>query len=252
MSLYYNKGTQTIYTRAYNKTPVKRIKKSIHSINDPTTEQLLFNMRRIPREDVRAYLSLIYLTGNRVSEILGIRRQKIVGFYEYNKPTKKNPTRIIKVAKLKTASKNECKANNWPLYEVEPIRKWDIQISEEKPVIRLVNVHTLKIKGRPTHTYIARVDGEEKDFYELFKEYYDKKRMEEYLFKFTRRTAHRYSDNYLNIPPHKLRGLRATRDAVKYNLDSIDLQTKFNWKSPTMPLFYARKNTRELENKLLK
>lgn len=236
----------------FSNTPKrKRKKKPIEEIEDPSFEEMHTKILRCP-QPIRAYLCLVWLTGNRVSEILGIPARKITGEYTYIRPTRKNPYRIVKVKKYKRMTEEEIMEAGIEAWEVRPVRKWDIEISPDKPIIR-VNTRTLKQQGRPRHKYIARIDRpEEAEMWKIATEYISSRDPEEPLFPYTRQYAWLLCDRYLGIPPHKLRGLRATRDAVEYHLDSIDLKEKYNWSSPAMPLHYAKKDTRKLEEKLLK
>lgn len=229
----------------------KRKKKPIELIDEPSFDEIYTRIMRCPSH-VRAYLSLLWLTGNRVSEILGIRTRKIVGEYTYFRPTKKNPNRIVTVNKYRKLTPEELEKEAQEEWEVKPVRRWDIEISKERPIIR-INARTLKQKGRPKHKYLARIDREEEaKMWAIVVEYIESRNPEEPLFDFTRQYAWLLCDRYIGIPPHKLRGIRATRDAVEFHLDSIDLKDKFNWASPAMPLHYAKKDTRKLEDKMLK
>jgi hypothetical protein len=56
----------------------------------------------------------------------------------------------------------------------------------------------------------------------------------------------------MNAFPHKLRDLRATKDATVYGLDAKDLQEKFNWARPEMAMYYGRKNKTDIIAKMRK
>jgi hypothetical protein len=229
---------------------MKRTKKPISKIDDLSYEEFYLKVMRCP-EPAKSYLCALWLFGNRVSELLGIRARIKVGEYTYFKTNKRGETKVITIPKYRTVK--DPHKEGMDEWVVKPIRRLDVITDTKKPIIRFVNVHTLKREGRPTHTYIARIDdAEEYLIWEVLQQYIETRKPEEPLWNKTRQWAWFYCNKYLGVPPHKLRGLRASRDAVEFNLDAIDLQNKFNWADASMPLHYARKNTRELEDKYLR
>lgn len=197
-----------------------RKKRKIEDINDPPKEELYNNIINI-KEPYRSYIAFLYLTGNRVSEVLGIPHKE----------------------KERNTSKD---------FIVEPIRKYHIEINSSQTIMR-VWARTLKRKERPQHYYVARIDTEEeKRYFEIIYNHLLNIKPEEYPWNFSRYKAWRYCNLATKIPPHKLRGLRATRDAVEFELDAIDLKQKFNWSSPNMAFHYASKSSHDIENKLLR
>jgi integrase len=223
-----------------------RTKRPIEDIDDPTIDELLSRMKAIPILSVRAYLSLIWLTGNRASELLGIKARKKVGEYVYKRGTKKNPNRTVIIAKWRNLTKAEIQERGLNEWEVPPPKRWDIEVDSELPVVYL-QARTLKRGNRPRHSYIARIDTEEElTMWEMVVEYISIKQPQDTLFRFSRNYAWNKCDKYLGIPVHKLRGLRATRDAVRFHQGAIALKNKFNWSNPSMAFHYAKKDTKDL------
>lgn len=194
-------------------------KRSIETIKDPPLDELYTRLMSV-KEPYRSYLAFLYLTGNRVSEVLGIPIGK-------QRRTKED-------------------------FIVEPIQRYHIQVSPAGNMLR-VWARTLKRKDRPQHYYVCRIDTEEeKRYFTIIKEHLEGLNPEAYVWNFSRFKAWRYCNVATGLPPHKLRGLRATRDAVEFNLDAIDLKQKFNWSSPAMAFHYASKSSHNIEEKLLK
>lgn len=199
---------------------VKGKKRSIESIDDPMKDELYVKIFKMA-EPVRSLAAFLYLTGNRVSEVIGI-------------PAADNPDRDLE---------------SWVN---RPLRKYDVEVTPNWTMMR-VKARTLKRKGRPTHTYVCRVDlEEEKRYFRLVYYYLISKQDEEYLWNFSRYRAWKEINRATGLPPHKLRGLRATRDAVVFELDAIDLKNKFNWSNPAMAFHYASKSSHNIEEKLLR
>lgn len=194
-----------------------RKKRSIEEIDDPPLDELYSRLMPI-KEPYRSYLAFLYLTGNRVSEVLGIPRGK--------------------------------QRRHQDDFIIEPLKRYHIQLSEDGRFLR-VWARTFKREGRPQHYYVCRIDTpEEKRYFELVKEHLEGIPPGAYVWNFSRYKAWRYCNQATNLPPHKLRGLRATRDAVEFNLDAIDLKQKFNWSSPEMAFKYASKSPHNIEEKL--
>lgn len=198
---------------------IKGKKRSIESIDDPTKDELYVKVLKM-REPYRSLTAFLYLMGNRISEVVGIPR---------GLSGRENNTWITK-----------------------PIRRYDIEYTEDWKMLR-AKARTLKRRERPTHTYVCRIDTpEEKRYWRIVYWKLQTTPPEEYVWNINREVAWKRINEATGIPPHKLRGLRATRDAVEFELDAIDLKQKFNWSNPLMAFHYAQKSSHDIEAKLLR
>lgn len=229
----------------------------IEDIPSPGEQELLERIKRIPDVSVRAYAAFTYLMGNRVSEAMGGWMKKRIGTYTYTHP-------------------RTGRTSQQPIYEYdytnlayEPLRKWQIEVAKrmEDEWIIVRNVPTLK---RRDHKYFYRdvyvnLEGPyERKFAEILLNYIVAYKPEERLWElrradrknkikpFDRRYVWKIIKKYTGIPPHKLRGMRATKDATEYGMDALDLKTKYNWASADMAFHYAKKNPRDIMNKISK
>lgn len=192
-----------------------RKKKPTEEYPSPNEHELYNNLKQMP-EPYRSYAAFTYLFGNRVSEALGKRVSDEKGLERWEYP---------------------------PFYPsaLEVAGSW--LVAHEVP--------TLKRQGRPRRIAYVYLEGPgELRFAEILIDYLKERSPEEPAWKHSRITQWKYTDQYLGIPPHKLRGMRATKDAVTYELDAIDLQRKFNWSTPGMPMLYAAKNPHDIMRKM--
>jgi len=233
--------------------PNKRTKKSINDARaypDLSAEEILLRIKAAPNNrGQQAFLACLWLFGNRVSELLGIPPRETVGYYEYKRVSKKKKNATVKILKYRYLNDEVDNIDKW---EVVPVTRVKAQVDPETNSVFL-KAQTLKREGRPYHDYRAILDlPEEREAWGILTEYLATKSGLEPLWSFRRSTGWSYCDKYLGVPPHKLRGLRATRDAVKYGLDAIDLKAKYNWSDPGMAFHYASKNPRNLVDKMRK
>jgi hypothetical protein len=230
---------------------VKRVKQSVNSSAYPdlSAGEILERLKLVPnKRGQRAFLAALWLFGNRVSEALGIAPRTKTGEYTYYRKDKRGK----KVTEVHVAKYNTNET------DIEDISKW---ISKPALAIKIdcnteeteasITLPTFKREGRPQHTFIAILNlPEEKEAWNILKTYALKKEALEPLWTFRRTTAWYYCDKYLGIPPHKLRALRATRDATTYGLDAIDIKQKYNWSTTQMAFHYASKNPRNIIDKM--
>lgn len=222
-------------------------KRSVHDIASPSEEQLLAGMNAMP-ERYGSYAAFCYLFGNRVSEGLGIRNSEHVADYRYYKErkyrdlngviqTEKKPYYIPKLKYLEG-------------YSHEPLAPWRIQFPDDSTII--VEIRVYKRSGRPLWTKIVDPMGPgEMPFAIILARYVSKHRQEYYLWDYSRQSAYRQFMKHLKIPPHKLREMRATKQAVTYGMSARDLQEMNGWVDPKMPLYYEGKSKQDIRLKLL-
>lgn len=224
-------------------------KRSIQRVPNMADEDVVTKIQAIPIEEYRAYACFVYLFGNRVSEALGLPKREATGeFYEYNRFSRKG-ARTVKIPKYTIVP------NEW---EVEPIRASQIELDEEKDLLWCRGVPTFKTTGRPHRDVWVLVSGpNEKPLAVLLWNYVQSRRLEEdnaVLFNFTRQACYNMFRRYIGVNafPHKLRDLRATKDATVYGLDAKDLVEKYNWADPKMAMYYGRKNKTDIIAKMRK
>lgn len=225
---------------------MKRKRRGVRDIQSPSEEELLAGMQRM-KPQYASYAAFCYLFGNRVSEGLGMRNTQHLSDYRYHKDTKKRDSEGKKYVERKTYFIP--KTTTLEGYQVEPLAPWRIENPE--PGILTVDIRVYKRSGRPTMTKIVNALGPgEEAFAALLVDYASTKANEYYLWSYSRQTAYRQFTRHLGVPPHKLREMRATKDAVVYNLDASDLKEKHGWVDPKMPLYYASKNPKDIKEKL--
>lgn len=231
--------------------PNRRKKRPIESIDDIPTPELIMKIKNIPdyHKQYRSFIAALWLFGNRVSELLGIKTRIRKGDREYIKTSKRGKQIKLTVPiyhTYKTARRQELGLPEW---EVEPPKTVNYTIDEVRGIVRIQGVHTLKRMGRPTHTYVAGIKRQEElSIWKIIQEYVDNAEENKPVWRFSRKSAWYYCNKYLGIPPHKLRGMRATRDSTEFNMDASVIKKKFNWSSTDMALHYAQKNVRDVEN----
>jgi len=222
-------------------------KRSVHNIESPTEEALLNGMKAMP-EKYGSYAAFCYLFGNRVSEGLGIRNSEHVADYRYYKERKyrdldgkiqyeKKPYYIPKLKYLEG-------------YEYEPLAPWRIQFPDDNTILCEIRVY--KRAGRPLWTKIVDSLGPgEMPFALILAQYVAKSQENLYLWDYSRQTAYRQFMKHLKVPPHKLREMRATKQATTYGMSARDLQELNGWVDPKMPLYYEGKSKQDLREKML-
>lgn len=229
---------------------MKRKKKPINSSAYPNldTLEILERLKLVPNNrGQRAFLAALWLFGNRVSELLGIPPREVIGEYPSKRLKSKGDYYYFSVKKYRYIEDDIEDISKW---EVPPVTRIKAQIDPKTQTV-VMKAQTLKSKGRPHHDYRALIDlPEDKEAWDILTEYLSTKSGLEPIWSFRRTTAWYYCNKHLGVPPHKLRALRATRDAVTYGLDAIDLKTKFNWTDPGMAFYYASKNPHDLIAKM--
>ena len=225
-------------------------KRSIVRVPNMSEESIVEGIMKIPDEQVRAYACFVYLFGNRVSEALGMPKTRETGeYYEYTQISKKG-RKIVKIPKTIIVP------NEW---EVEPLKAWNVQYDKETQILWCTGVPTFKTANRPVRDVWVMVKGPgEAPVAQVLWNYVKATRAskgdDSVLFDLSRYKAYKDFRKYLGVNafPHKLRDLRATKDATVYGLDAKDLQEKFNWARPEMAMYYGRKNKSDVIAKMRK
>lgn len=221
---------------------MRRPKKPIEEIPTPTEEELLFKIKQMPEEHA-SYACFLYLFGPRVSEAIGGQKKQKTGTYTYTHP-KTGRVWEQPIYKELTGKDNT-------LYE--PLKRWHFRVDEDG-WITVSNIPTLKRREeiyknmRVSYVYANGIN--EKPFADILVSYMEKKSPEQTMWDFKRKTAWKQIKKHLGIPPHKLRGMRATKDSVVYDLDATALKRKYNWATDGMAMHYAAKNQKDIMGKI--
>lgn len=226
-------------------------KRSIRNVPNVLEDDLLSKIKAVPDLQLKSYFAFLYLFGSRVSEAIGLPLYDKVGEYKYVRKSR-NGTKTVTVDKLilhKDADGNK-------VWVVEPIKAWQVEYDHIAKILYVRNIPTLKQTNRPGRDTWVLIKGPGE--YEIAKILYDYvKKMREFdemgpLFDLTRNQVYKATRKYLgaNAFPHKLRDLRATKDATVYGLDVKDLQEKYNWSRPDMAMYYGRKNRTDIIQKM--
>jgi hypothetical protein len=223
----------------------KRSIRDVPNIGDVT---LVESIMRMKSKKMKAYAAFIYLFGNRVSEGIGLPLTTDTGeYYEYYRTTKKG-TKKVRI------NKKILVPNKWL---VEPLKAWAVEYDQEQGLLWVKGIKTFKRGGRPNRDVWVLESGQnEKPLINIVwkhtlavrKKYGDNAP----LFDITRQGAYMAFRKELGVNafPHKLRDLRATKDATTYGLDAKDLQEKFYWANAEMAMYYGRKNKTDIIAKM--
>jgi len=168
----------------------------------------------------KAFISCIYLTGCRISELLGNKNP--------NKPTK-------------------------------PILRNQIELENynDKEVLMFYNIPTLKrkkAKGKPIIVYrnIPILVKDEKPFVKLLLAHINELRLDQPLFSFSRVTAWRIVYKKMGLFPHYFRHLRNTHWVQNYGLSPMDLRIVNGWKDSRPADIYTHLNWRNVVDKMVR
>lgn len=170
-----------------------------------------------------ALIAFMFITGARVSEIVGIRsedgyvvepiRKDQITRFEYQ-------GRVIwKVESMPVLKRrNEARFDSTSLVErmIVPRRDIVIPYEFEKELIDIITRHINKFNDR------------------------------DILFEMTDRNAHKILYRFYKVYPHFMRHLRATDLTVRYNMNGLQLKHFFGWTSQKMAERYAHLNTQNL------
>lgn len=183
-------------------------------------KRLLFKLEGMAKRD-KALISILYLTGARVSEVVGKNGLKLKNFESFNEPVRKMV--------------------NGKTYHF----------------VYVQNINTLKKRKQGPTNYrdIPLCLERDRDFLEIFDVYLDKIieihgwNPEQPLFNISRQRAHKLIKK-IGIYPHFLRTLRSTH-LVQGGMDAYELKRWHNWSDLKPSEFYVMKNMADLERKVV-
>lgn len=181
-------------------------------------EVVLEKIQNIQNPRNRALAAILYLSGARVTEIVG---------------------RLEKGSVI--------------TYSVPPLKRKEIKLYElsGEKIVLLENIRVIKGKQLRYRTTPHPVTKEGK-FLECAKEHLDSLTPEDIVFKMKRGTAHYLIKKETGYFPHYLRHLRASHLVLNYGFGQHDLMEYFRWEGVNMPNKYVHLRPVDLINKMIK
>lgn len=231
----FEKPTETgLKKRTYRHRKKRRVQ-NIDILHHAHVVHLIKNMRPwfkpgYPHELLvrdRAFLSVLYLSAARISEI--VRSERVSRLY-------------------KAEGKPWC----------EPMKKFDFsfELRDGRQWLVLQNVRCLKHRKIRHYRNIPIPVDDEPDLVGFIKEWLDMLPMDDsFVFDFKERHGRYLVTKYLNdekVFPHLLRHIRFTHLVTKYNFNSEELRHYAGWTNSVMASAYVDLNWQDLCSKLSK
>lgn len=182
--------------------------------------QLYNKISAMPKERDRALASFLYLTGMRISELLGMK--KVI--HHKGKP----PEDVI----------------------IKPLTKEDIEIIKDMDLVLVQQVVSLKKRYGVPKRSIPIIISKEKEYLDMFFPYYHKLLPEEPLFKIKRQRAWQIMNKELGLYNHFLIHERCTHLVQWSNFNSLDLMRFRGWTDTKPAATYAHLGFRDLAAKM--
>ena len=204
----------------------------IHSINSNTKVR------------DKALVSFIYMTGCRISEIVGTTKVS----NKYSDSDIKNKVAYKERIPIKSEE-----------YKVVPLKKENIEINFEDDIIRVYNVICLKRKFENHRRTIPIIISQEKPFVDLFLKYYDTLQEGDTIFPINRQRAWQIINKHMvkyvdskeiRLFNHFLIHERCSHLAAHKNFSPLDLQKFRGWRDTSQASVYAHLNTEDIANKM--
>lgn len=181
--------------------------------------ELIYRINRMKNKRDKALASFIYMSGCRISEILG---------------TKKNLKDYLRKDGKYVLEDGQRVYENSRIIEIPPLKKENIEIRWEANLMLIHNVPCLKrqngVPKRIIPIYISAV----KEFFDLFYAYFKDLEPGTTLFSIGRQRAWQITKGQLNIYNHQLIHNRITHFVANDNLSNQDLKLFRGWSS-TIP-----------------
>lgn len=202
-----------------------------------------------------AFISFLFLTGMRVSEVLGGRFDGRVYFDEKNNKVYPN---------LKSVPLN--KRDDVKLFiktrRLDPLRSTNWQRTK-KFGQEFIHVSAPVLKGRkwpPESTIrVIPVNDEESPFIDVIEMYLKDRPLNSPMFKMSRQYADRIIkrmckgvfEDEESLHAHWFRHKRHAILAGEYFLDVPQLKSFSGWKTDSMPVYYAKQNKRDIMTRMI-
>jgi len=195
------------------------------NIKVPEKAELLIKLHIVPSLKHRMLFTFLYLYGNRIEELVGMRNKGIL------------------------------KLQKWKL---EPIKRHQVSVvegSDGRQCLRVTNMVILKREVTPMGRLVRNIElpiQPEKELLEPLIAYIDTLKPDDALFDYHPAYVWDLAKKYFGNQyfPHFFRHTRATRLASDYGFNSLELATFFGWKDARMASTYAHLNLREITNKI--
>jgi len=192
----------------------------------------------------KALVAFIYLTGCRISEILGTKKQS-------NKYRKEDIKNKVPYKDRIPIRKEE--------YKVPPLKKENIEVNLQDDIIRVYNVICLKRKFENHRRTIPIIISQEKPFVDIFLNWYNTLEEGQVIFKMNRQRAWQIvnrnmilkrDDREIKLFNHFLIHERCSHLAAHKNFSPLDLQKFRGWRDTSQAAVYAHLNTEDIANKM--
>lgn len=205
--------------KIYFAEPITRMalggqKKDPSTIPIPSRKELINKIHIVPNLMYRAFISLLYLTGSRISEIVGNKGHR----------------------------------------DILPLRKYQFEFKENsylQEVLLVNNIPILKRRKKVTKNVPIIVD-KEPELSKHITDYLNTLEENDILFPFTREHGWKIITKHLDKEyfPHFLRHTRVTRLVVDENLNDIEITRLIGWKNRNQLLNYDHLRWTDLADKL--
>ena len=183
-------------------------------------KELIYRIKRMPSQRDQALAAFIYLTGARISEILG----------------------TMKIIKRKDGTRK--------ILKVRPLSKESVELKKEDGLIVVNNVPCLKRRKKLPKRNIPIVIHIERKLVEIFWVYYRTLSPGEPLFKITRQRAWQILKKGMGIYGHYLIHERCTDLVKEHSFSDSYLKQFRGWADTRMAATYTHLEYRDLARKM--
>lgn len=207
----------------------KTRRNAIDITQNNTPQLLLYTIQQLSNQRDAALVAFIYLTGCRISEILG--KKKVIPIYEGKGKER-----------LKVSAKEVI---------ILPLKYEDVvQFNEE--IILIQNIPCLKYRNTVPrrNTPLKLNSADDKPFIDIFMSYYRTLQPGATLFDMSRQRAWQIVNKKLGVFTHYLIHERCTELVTKRGLTDLYLKQLRGWKDTRPAGIYAHLNWQDLAEKL--
>jgi len=214
-------------------------KRKVGSMDILNRPQLLARIREMSSERNAALAAFIYLTGMRVTELLGTREhyEKVIKHYQkidpYKPLTKENKI-LVKEEKMSITS----------------LKKENVEIIPEDDIMLVHQVPCLKKKTLIPKRTIPIIISREREFVDIFLTYYNTLQPFQPLFAMSRQRAWQIINKEIGLFPHFLIHERCTYFVAQKNFTDLHLQKFRGWSDTKPAATYTHLSWEDLANKM--